>query len=75
MIEMDLYDYECSDLVYDYVQEHWEDFLQEMIDTTDMSMCEYCQIHFQDFRDWCERLGYEISVDGDFDYPGDLPSN
>jgi len=62
MLKMNLYDWCTADLIHSYVENHYDDFCEAMIDGTYLSELEYVEQNFIDFRDWAEAFGYEIET-------------
>lgn len=57
---MSIYDWNCAELIHDYVGLHFNDFCYENIDF-DCSELEYVEMHFYAFQAWASALGYEIT--------------
>ena len=57
---MSIYDWNCAELIHDYVGLHFDDFCIRNIDS-DCSELEYAERNFIDFSDWASALGYEIT--------------
>lgn len=60
MLNIGFYDWNCAELIHTYVDLHFDDFCNAMIDGSDISELEYAENNFIDFRDWAEALGYCI---------------
>jgi hypothetical protein len=57
---MSIYDWNCAELIHDYVELHFDDFSIQNIEF-DCCELEYAERNFIDFRDWASALGYEIT--------------
>ncbi len=62
MIKLNLYDWSCAELIHSYVDLHFDDFCEVMIDGSDISELEYAENNLSDFKDWAGALGYEIET-------------
>lgn len=61
-IKMNLYDWSAAELIHSYVDLHFDDFCEAMIDGSDLSELEYVENNFCDFREWASAMGYEIDT-------------
>ncbi len=62
MIKLNLYDWSCAELIHSYVDLHFDDFCETMIDGSDISELEYAENNLFDFKEWAEAMGYEIET-------------
>lgn len=59
---MTIYDWEVAELIHIYVGKHYEKFISVFIDGEDISELEFVERNFEDFRKWCDDLGYTITL-------------
>lgn len=62
MIKLNLYDWSCAELIHSYVDLHFDDFCEAMIDGSDLSELEYAENNLCDFKEWAAAMGYEIET-------------
>ncbi len=63
VIVLNLYDWSCAELIHTYVDLHFDDFCEVMIDGSDISELEYVEMNIEDFKEWAYCMGYEIETE------------
>lgn len=59
MVSMDIYDWNCAELIHSYVDKNFDEFCAANIDN-DISELQFAVNHKADFKDWASAYGYDI---------------